>query len=141
MRSTSAASPSVSNAGSDGSTRSPNDDMIHQDYTHVISPASPVFIGVPDHLTPDDTSRHQQTSVDNRRTTLCDRSHISSSVPINGTRSAAEDLKRCACAITRNSIEFVPHSMLAAQQFLAGTNPAAIFRSQLRLERKRIADE
>ena len=47
-----------------GSARSPNDDMNHQKYTHVIHPATPVFAGVPDdpdQKTSTDTGGHQRT--------------------------------------------------------------------------------
>ena len=71
MRSTSAASPSVSNAGSNGSERPPNDDINHQKYTDVIHPATPIFAGVPDdpdQKTSTDTGGHQRTQ--NGRSTV-----------------------------------------------------------------------
>lgn len=138
---TCAASPSVSNWCSNGSARSPNDDMNHQEYTHVIHPATPVFAGVsddPDQKTSTDTGGHQRTP-DGRSTVT--KVTYRRTVPVFGTRSAAEDSQRCAGSVSSVSLEFVPDPMLAGEQLLACANAAAVLRGQFGSESEWIADQ
>jgi hypothetical protein len=55
--------------------------MDHQKYTHVIHPASPVFIGLADDLAPANINEHWRTSADTNWENRCDEDHICATCP------------------------------------------------------------
>ena len=66
---------------SSDSANSSSDDMDHQKYTHVIHPARPMFVGLPDDPALANTNGHWRTSTDTKGGNSCDKEHMTTARP------------------------------------------------------------